>query len=210
VTDPLIRAFQDNLQPGEGCASPEEIFRAVAGLEEQARTAALVDHTIRCGDCARLWRLAREAQAESAPAPAPAAEVIPLLQARRWRWGMAAGAGLALAASLLLVLRPPPAENPERGSPGRTIKSTTARELPRDEFLLQWAPQGEGARYRVEVTLPDLTELDSAAELASPEHLVPASVLGRVPGGTDVLWRVEARLPDGRTMTSLPFRTRVR
>jgi hypothetical protein len=60
------------------------------------------------------------------------------------------------------------------------------------------------------VSLPDLTELDSAAELASPEHLVPASVLGAVPGGSDVLWRVEARLPDGRMLTSPPFRTRVK
>jgi hypothetical protein len=129
MSDPLVSVFQENLQPGEGCASPEEIFRAVAGLEGQARTAALVDHTIRCGDCARLWRLAREAQAESAPALA--AEVTPLRPPRSWRWGAAAGAGLALAASLLLVLRRPPVENPERGSPERRITSGGSPARPR-------------------------------------------------------------------------------
>jgi len=206
MSDPLLQAFQENRELAPGCATPEEIWRAVAGLEVQARTAALVDHTIRCGDCARLWRLAREAQAESAPV----AVVTPIQAAGRWRWGVVASAGLAVAASLLLVLRQPATENPERGSPEARIASATARELPREAFLLRWAPQGEGARYRVQVTLPDLTELDSAVELTVSEHLVPPAALARVPAGSDVLWRVEARLLDGRTMTSPPFRTRVR
>jgi hypothetical protein len=212
MSDPLVRAFEENREPGQGCASPEEIWRAVAGLEDAERSVALVKHTIRCGDCAQLWRLARQAQADSQPgsAPPPTTEVTPLRRLRSWRGGVVAGAGLALAASLLVFLRQPPAEDTERGSPRRAIASRTASELPREEFVLRWAPQGEGARYRIQVTLLDLTELDSATELLTPEHLVPASVLVGIPSGSDVLWRVEARLPDGRTVTSSPFRTRVR
>ena len=206
VSDPLLRAFQENRTAGEGCAAPEEIWEAVAGRAGEARTASLVDHTIGCGDCARLWRLAREAQAGPEPTPV----VVRTRPAARIRWGAVAGAGLAVAASLLLVLRGHPGPNPERGPQAPTIASATAPELPRGAFLLRWAPQGEGARYRVQVTLPDLTLIDSAAELKTPEHLVPESALGPVPSGGSVLWRVEARLPDGTRVASAPLQTRVR
>jgi hypothetical protein len=206
MTRPLVELFQENRATGQGCASPEEIWDAVNGRLGPERTAELVDHTIRCGDCAQLWRLAREAQAaEEQPRPAPV--VRPL----RWvRWSGVGAVGLAAAAMLLLVVRRPAVENPERGSPEAHIVNTTARELPREAFILRWAPVGPGARYQVEVVLADLTEIDRAAELQSPERQVPATALERVPAGTDVLWRIEARLPGGETVSSAPFRTRVR
>jgi len=66
LTDPLVRAFQENRDAAAGCSSPDGIWRAVAGLEPPERAASLIEHTIRCGDCARLWRLAREPHAAGA------------------------------------------------------------------------------------------------------------------------------------------------
>jgi hypothetical protein len=206
MTRPLVELFQENRAVGQGCASPEEIWDAVSGRLGQVRVGELVDHTIRCGDCAQLWRLAREAHA-AGEEPRPATVVRPW----RWvRWTGVGAAGLAAAAMLLLVARRPAVENPERGSPEARIVSTTARELPREAFLLRWAPVGPGARYHIEVVLADLTEIDRAAELQTPERQVPVAALERVPSGTDVLWRIEARLPDGETVSSAPFRTRIR
>jgi hypothetical protein len=207
MTDPLVQLFQANRAPGKGCAAPEEIWQAVGGLAGKRRTAELVEHTLGCGDCARLWRLAREAHA----AGEEPAQVVPLARRGRWLgWAALGGAGLAAAAAMLLVLRRPVVENPERGSPEGRIVSTTARELPREAFLLRWAPAGAGAVYRIQVSLANLSEIDSAAELTTNERLVPQTALERVGSGTDVLWKVEARLPDGRTVTSPTFRTRVR
>ena len=206
MSDPLIGAFQENREHGQGCASPEEIWRAVAGLEGQDRTAVLVDHSIGCGDCARLWRLARQAQAESAPTP-----VVPIPHAaNRRRWAVVAGASLAAAAALLFLVHRPPAENTLRGPAEEGITSKTGPELPRDAFLLRWTPQGPAATYRIQVTLPDLTEVDSADALTTPERLVPAPALERVPSGSEILWRVEAKRADGRSVTSPPFQTRVK
>jgi len=209
MSDQLLQAFQENRAAGRGCASPEDIFQAVAGHASARQTASLIEHTIRCGDCAQLWRLARDAYAAGEEPARPAPRERPV----RWlRWSALGGAGLAAAAALLLVVvvRRPALENPERGSPETQILSTSARELPREAFLLRWVPAGPEARYRVQVTLPDLTELDSAAGLTSPEHLVPPGALEGVRSGTDVLWRVDAQLPDGRNVSSPPFRTRVR
>jgi hypothetical protein len=82
--------------------------------------------------------------------------------------------------------------------------------LPREAFLLRWSPAGTGARYRVLVTLADLTVLDTASGLVDAEYRIPVSALAKVPSGAAVLWRMEARLADGSTLGSDPVRTELR
>ena len=192
--------FQSNQAPHGRCASPEEIWDAVLGKLPVGRTRALLDHTVACGECAQLWRIARDAQASDELRLTVVEHVPPW---RAWLgWGGLVGLSAA-AAVAFLVLRPaePPVER-GRVAPGALSSRMTSTALPRDGFRLQWTPAGEGASYRVLVTTTDLTVVDTANALSTPEYQVPAPRLAPFAPGTTLLWRVEARLPDGKTVSS--------
>jgi len=200
VSTDWASVFQSNRAPHGNCSSPAEIWDAVLGKLSAGRARALVDHSVGCGECAQLWRIARDAQASdelrsTAPEPVP-----------RWRawlgWGTLATA--SAAAALAFVLLRPTEPSVDRGRTGPIALSArmASTTLPRDGFRLQWTPAGDGARYRVLVTSTDLTVVDVASALSAPEYQVPAARLASFPAGTTLLWRVEARLPDGKTLSS--------
>lgn len=192
--------FQSNRAPHGECSSPAEIWDAVLGRLSARRARALVDHSVGCGECAQLWRIARDAQASdelrsTSPVPAP--------PWRTWLgWGTLATVSAAAAVTFVLLRPAEPSVDRGGTAPAALSARMSSTTLPRDGFRLQWAPAGEGARYRVLVTSTDLTVVDMASALSSPEYQVPASRLASFPAGTTLLWRVEARLPDGKTLSS--------
>jgi len=197
------------------CGDPEEIWQAVQGGLQPARMADLLDHALACTACDRAFVLARELSRDPAIAPAADTERPPVsirrsLVTRRWAGG-ALGVVAAAAVAVLALRRPPPVEEPPfREPPSDSIVALPGTDhLPRERFLLRWSAGPPGTRYSLWVATPELRELYSKPRLEVPEHLVPSSALEGVPPGQEILWRVEARLPDDRRLSSPAFRTRV-
>ncbi len=191
-------------KPAGGCDQAARIWPAVRGELREEEVRALLDHSIGCADCAAAWRLARELSAGAGPA-SPAARLFSI---RRW---VAPIAGVALAASLLLFAR---AHQPQtdaapafRGAGDGAIQSLLP-DVPqprREGLLLRWSGP-PGARYSLQVATASLDQLFRAHGLTEPQALVPAPALAGLPPGAQLVWRVEATLPDGRRVQSPAFR----
>lgn len=219
VTADVIRRLRQAYASGEprtttsACEEPEQIWEAVQGRLDPVRVGELLDHANACSACDRAFRLARELSRQlpdegSRPA-------VPLRAPSRWMQRRAvAGAVLAAAAAVFAVValrreEPPPERTVREGPSLRIAALPGVEKLPRDQFLLRWSGGPEGTVYELWVTTPELRELYRAEKLAMPEARVPASVLEGLPSGGEVLWRVEARFPDGSHGESPAFRTRV-
>jgi hypothetical protein len=133
----------------------------------------------------------------------------------RLRWAMTGAAAALILVGFLAVyqgtdlFRAP--ESTYRAPENEAIRSLVpdGEVLPRDEAVLRWTPLADGARYSVEVGLPDLTPLASGYDLLETEYRIPTGALEPVdPGGT-VAWQVEAKLPDGRRIVSEAFLARI-
>jgi hypothetical protein len=96
-------------------------------------------------------------------------------------------------------------------APAADIRSLVAedRPLPRNALVLRWSGGEAGARYNVRVLSEDLALVARADGLETPEYRVAPAALSRLPGGTRVLWQVEAVGKDGRRRTSPTFFARV-
>jgi hypothetical protein len=212
AADAEARAGEPVTTGGERPAS-ERIWRAVAGELPPAEVRELAAAAARDGEVAEAWRLARELHAAL---PADAARV---LTRTPWRVGSAAGAPLrwALAATLAaaigagLWLRLGPVggsggEQPIRGGePAQQIAPAIpdGAVLSRRDLVLRWSPLSDGeARYTLRLTTAELEVLAEARDLAAAEYRVPAELLEGVPAGSTLLWQVDARLPDGRVLSS--------
>jgi len=213
----LRRAFAaggESAPERDDCPAAEAIFDAVQGELEPEPRRAVVDHVAGCATCAADWRLAMEAsEAPAAAAPTP----------RRGPWSairplarivLPAAAMLAVAIGLYAAYRAQQPVAPvavyragEQTEIRSLVDATLA--LPRQRALLRWSPAGEGARYSIDVATEDLEPVASAHGLEAAEFLVPADALVRVPPGGAIAWKVEARLPDGRRVSSGGFLNRV-
>ena len=210
-----LRAAWAALPPSErpqGCTPPDDIWEAVAGRRTEEEVRTMLEHSLRCADCAALWRLARELTAaageSTAEVPAPPVHFL-----RRARWVAGAGA-LAAAAALAVALAPrltPRQEAPVvRGGESEALRPIAAGAgLPRTHPVLRWTGAPEGSRYTVTVSTTDLTVLYRKSGLAEPSLELPPEALSALPAGTEVVWRVEATLPDGRRMASGAFLSRL-
>ena len=199
---------------GEACEDPELIWEAVQGTLDPAHVGRLLDHANACTACDRAFQLAHELRRQLPEEEAGA--VVPIQAARRWMGRpVLAGAMLAAAAAVIAVValrreEPPAGERVLRAGASQRIAALPGSErLPRDQFLLRWSAGPKGTVYDLWVTTPELREIYRAGRLNSPEARVPAAALEAVPRGGDVLWRVEARFPDGSHVESPAFRTRV-
>ncbi len=75
--------------------------------------------------------------------------------------------------------------------------------LPSGGFRLVWSPLPDpGARYTVRVTTEDLRQIAEGRHLEGSSYQVPESALAGLPDGTRLLWQVEAKTSDGRTIGS--------
>ncbi len=200
----LREAFRPDRDRGpvEGeCPPAERIWMAVQGKLAEAEVRPLLDHAISCTTCDALFRLAREIAGEEA-------------RARRIRVARQSVLGLAAAAAVVLVatqlLRQPPSTAPAmRSGAAESVRSLTAPSLPRQAFVLRWSAGPPETRYALNVLTEDLQPLFRASGLRTAEHQVPGEALARVPSGAQVVWTVEASLPDGRRLESSAFLTRV-
>jgi hypothetical protein len=195
--------------PREGAcdADPQRIWSAAAGEATAEESRALLLHAAQCASCDLLWRLAAELRGAAGLA-AGAGEV----PARRWKGAIAVAFAAAAAIALVPVFlrKAPPAEPPFREEAASGILALSGEgALARDRFLLRWTPLPPGTRYSLAVARRDLAPLYLATGLEVPEHQVPASAFAGVPSGTDLFWRIEARLPDGRRLSSRAFSVRV-
>ena len=216
-TDALRRAYaagSEVVPDRDDCPAAEAIFDAVLGELEPEQRRAIVDHVAGCAACAADWRLAME------PSERSAAELPKLLRGP-WsalrplaRIALPAAAMLVAAIGLYAIYRAQQPVAPVavyRAGEQATIRTLldATRALPRPRALLRWSSAGEGARYSIDVTTEDLEPVASAHGLEEPEYLVPADALTRVPPGGTIAWKVEARLPDGRRVSSNGFLNRV-
>jgi len=184
-------------QVAAGEASGEEVRRVALEAANDPATALALRLARELGAGAEA-----DAAALAAAGPAPAARPS-------WRfWPAAAAVVMVLAAVVgLRWLAPGPTPEPawrtgEAAAPLIDASEEGARK-PRRDFTLRW--RGDllpGARYTVRVTTSDLTPVHEADDLEVPETTVPESALAALAAGTTLYWQVEARMPDGRLLTS--------
>lgn len=196
----------------DACPPPERIWRAARGELGPRDVRGVVEHVAACGECAEAWRLARAFEEEAAGEEGAARPVAPAARrpARFAPWAAAAAAALALVAGGLWWSERPTGPAPEtvyRQGAEVTIHSEVpeGRALPRDHAVLTWSGAPDGSTYDLSVSTEDLRALDRAEGLEEPEYTVPAKAFDGVAQGAKVLWRVEAHLPDGRTVASPTF-----
>ncbi len=195
---------------GGDCAEPEAVWAAVRGELGSGEAGRVLGHAAGCARCGEALRLAREIAADAPPDRTPAApRARPARPVLRWPWLALAGAcALLLVPTLWRAPPPPPAEL--RGEALTELRPLLPEgALSRRHALLRWTPAGDGARYTVQVATRDLTPLHGASGLAVPELLLPEGALSAIPPGGEILWTVEARLPDGRRAGPRAFVARV-
>lgn len=208
--DTLRRAFVGGGEPlvaGSTCPSAAEIWDAAHAELDPARAREIVRHVATCAACAADWHLAMR----GGERPAVAADLRPPRSSAVARWVRLAGAAAVLAGIGWLGLQgvrereTPPVFREGAGAAEIRALVPEDRPLARDGALLRWSALGEGARYTVELSAEDLTPLHTAHGLAASELEVPPEVLSRVGPGEAIVWRVEARLPDGTRVSSGAF-----
>lgn len=217
--DGLRRAFTapgDAAAEGADCPPPENLWDAFHGALPAASRDAVLAHLIDCPACAEQWSLL--AQAHPGGVEFQGRETIragPRRGSRaRWVVPLAAAAGLAGLALLWSTgdgWREPPVPVYRTAGEAVAIRSllTEDQVLRRDRPVLRWSSAGPGARYAVDLGAPDLVPLGLARGLSGTEWTIPPEVLAKIPSGGRIVWRVEARLPDGRRLASPGFRARV-
>lgn len=211
--DALRRAFVaggESSATGSACPTAAEIWEASHAEVRPARAHDVARHVATCAACAADWHLALHS--ESRPAVAEPARPRPSAGGR-WAGLAAAAAVLAGVAWLGLEGLGERETSPAfREAPGSaTIRSLVPEDhpLPRDGAVLRWSTAGEGARYTVELSSQDLTPLHTQHALAVTEFSVPRDVIERLGTAPTLVWRVEARLPDGRRVRSGAFIHRI-
>ena len=207
------------------------VFDAVIGQLPPEEVAALARRMVDDAELAEQWRLARnmaddagllrEAEAteedhaeadrieQAAAEPeAPRDNVVPLV----------IGAVLAAAAGLSLFLNAPPRlPDPEtidggpvyRGDETATIASPLDGKTLGADRTLRWNAVAGATGYRVEATSTDLRQILVVAEHPTTELPLTPAQLSAAGAGGELMWRVEATLPDGSVLRSGTFRTRV-
>lgn len=198
-----------------GCPPTDQIWMAVMGELPQRHTSDVILHTAACPACADAWRRAHDARlalqsAGDLPARRPAA----------WRSAWVWGPGLAAAALLLIGVFIEPLFDLSRRGNSPTYRQDSGRAirplipdgaaLDRRDMMLRWSPGPEGSRYNLRLTTEDLTVVDRAWSLDSPEYRIPPSTVQSLPSGSKLLWQVDVISPDQARHTSPTFIVRLR
>lgn len=196
------------------CPTPEALLAAYTGEAEAERRAAVIAHLAACPACAEDWRLARALLPDEAGVAAREARPARVLRGPwpRQAW-LAAAALLVLSLAGLFVSRlltpPPPGWRSGDTPEIRALLADDAL-VSRAECRLRWSFAVPGARFALRVSDESLQPLASARDLGEAEFLVPEPALRGVAAGARILWQVDARLPDGGSVTSKTFRARLR
>jgi hypothetical protein len=188
-------------EPGWQEADAERVFSALHGDVGPEERRAVVDELIRNPKAAEAWRLARELEP---PDHAARRSVAPAT------WMAIAATVLLVAGAAWLLVPRQPATPVYRTGESRTIASLLPDDKPlsRAAPVLRWTPV-EGARYRVRVLTPELDLLDESEDLAASEYRLREDVLQKIPGGSRILWQVEARAGGAAIVVSPSFSAQV-
>lgn len=210
------------------CPTPERIYDAVRGELPPGEVRGVVEHLAVCPECAESWRLAaaleeEAGEVEEAVSPAGVGHPsAPRAAGRPWYLQpvrMAATVALAVVALGVVwtVVRAPEEEPVYRDGGELEIRSLLpeGQPLAREEAVLRWSlfsedgprADAEGATYDLVVSTGDFAAVVESDGLEEPLYRIPPEALQDLPAGTDLLWRVEARLEDGRRVASPTFRT---
>jgi hypothetical protein len=212
----LFQALPRRRAPGEECPEPAELWASARGEVDGERTRWLIGHTGRCMSCAEDWRLARHLErGERGVETILVAPSGTDRTGRLQRFALAATVILAVAVAALWAAQgwleeeaPVP-----RSDPRGTIESLTPdeRPLPREEPVLRWrGPEGvEDLRYDLTVTTERFDPVARADRLETTAYPLPAEAIADLPSGSVLLWRVEARSPDGSSVGYRTFRIRL-
>jgi hypothetical protein len=201
-TERLRNAFLSAAgSPSVSCPSADLVWEVVAGAHPAAVRRDVVDHVATCPACRRAWQLARELS-DSPPAAIA-----------RSPWPIAAAAVVVLAAGLSMLLPRALRDDASSGAPrfradvGAVLGALPAdgATLPRGEPTLRWTELEDGTLYDLDVTTADLAPVARATNLEVARYELPAEALASLPSGTRLLWRVQARRPDGSRTSSPTF-----
>ena len=208
----LRERFRSGLRPSDGnvCPAPGELWDAAAGALSFKSLRAVVDHAAGCAQCSEALRIARDVRVE-----APADLATPTGRSLRPHFPVLVGLGLAAGLGAFLVLRPatPGPDAVERGAPGgspaSTLRSLSPDHQGRGAVVLRWTPYPGARSYNVTVLTPDLAVVHQAVGVSEQELRLPPGAVGADAAAHELLWNVDAVLPDGRTVGSPTFRVEV-
>ncbi len=194
-------AARDQSSAHEQHPGAEELYEAASGNLARERRLEIIDHVAKCAECTQAWKIALEVDARE--------EKVSGTQ-RPWRFALAASVILAVGMMTYLVVpfdqgTPQYRDAVDPLAPVTAIGST----LPRDQFVLRWSAGAAGTTYLVRLSTADLASLLVKSDITATELQVPSSVLANVKAGEELLWQVEAQLPDGRRVASQTYVVRV-
>jgi hypothetical protein len=212
----LARAFaaRDQSHTAGQCPAAEELFEAASGNLERERRLAIVDHVSQCAECTQAWRLATELGVRptenSAAAGGQGSSSLRASATRTRRFAFAASiiVAVGVVTYLALPLNEGTPQYRDVVDPLAPVSLVTGS-LPRDRFVLSWSAAPQGTIYTVRLSTAALAPLLVRSDISSPELAVPGAALANVKSGEEVLWQVEARLPNGRRVTSETYAIRL-
>ena len=225
MTDPsddLERRFRAALPDSndQECPDADTYWAAAAGELPFERVRALVDHGATCARCAEAWRILVDVRRAASEAGAEASDTPPLrslvggapARPRLRTWTLLPPALSAVAAvGLWVVLRPAPVHPPpvERGTgSSAAVRAESPEVQPARDAVLRWSEVPGASSYNVTVLTPDLVVVHQAVGVSGREFRLPEAVRQRA-AGSELLWNVDAVMPDGRTVASPTFELRL-
>jgi len=207
------RAFsaEELARASDGCPADDELWKSAAGELDADTDEAIILHLARCTECSSIWRLAREMLLTDHDSES---SVVPIRDRRpQWTWRRvllpaAAAAiliGVGLSSGVLVRNKPSPPVFREQSGDQTIVAAPETRLLPRTACRLHWSAGPEGTRYDLTVSDGDLEILATVRGLTQPVYTLPEEEIPET--AVELLWRVTARLPDGRTLSSETFTT---
>ncbi len=210
--DALREAFRSGsgqrFEEGAECPPPEALWDGAHGLVTGEEIKDLLEHVARCPLCAADWARAREKMEPQSSAPPQT--VVQLPPRRRLGRAWVAAAAVLVAALVAIPLIVITLDGPKeilRGAEELEITSELADDvrLPRDAAWLRWSALESGTRYSVTVDTVELEPVARSGYIDEAAWQIPEAALRELATPTEVVWRVEARLPDGRSARSPAF-----
>ncbi len=185
---------------GERCPTAEVLWDSAREALPRAEDRQVILHLAECTMCAAAWRLARDFSGLSI---APETIVEPPRAAWRTWAPLAAAAALVVAIAgvgIHLMTRGPVEAPAFRAQQEAWLAPAAGMDapLPRESFVLRWAPGPDGSTYDVRAATERLAMLARGRRIDKAEFQVPREALEGIPSGGQVLWQVTAHLPDGR------------